>query len=240
MGAPRKHTVDLGRRLTGIVAGAPALAAALVAVVGLAAGCSGGRGGASGYRLTSFSTRATLAPSLSSGWFQAADENTADIYLTDLPPQTLTSPEALAGATGNIVHIRMLLRPKAGRTPIEPTALTAAVVHIVLAGGEIGVYHGGGFMSPAGSTAARTFGGSIVGGTVHLGAATTGFVDRLGASDLTTGFRAEKDADRVREIRGALSWALSVTPAVQPESGGASPGRAEPDLGSGSVPAVGR
>lgn len=191
--------------------------AALGASVNLG-GCAGGRGGASGYRLTSIQSRATLAPTLSSGWFQAADENSADIYLTDLPREALTSHEAMAGATGNIVHIRMLLRPRAGHTPIEPTALTAAVVHVVLAGGEIGVYRGGGFMTPSGSTGDRTFGGSITGGSVQLGAATPGFADRLGPSQLTTGFRAEKDPQRVLEIRGALAWALSVTTAIEREA----------------------
>ncbi len=217
MGAPPKHTAILGRRLTQIVARTIPLAAVVFAVLGTACsgGCAGGRGGASGYRLTSIQTRDTLSPSLSSGWFQAADENTADIYLTDLPPEALTSPETLASANGHIVHIRMLLRPLAGRTPIESTALTAAVVHVVLAGGQVGVYQGGGFMQPSGSTSARTFGGSITGGSVQLGAATPGFVDRLGAAQLTTGFRAEKDADRVREIRGALAWALSIAPRVE-------------------------
>ncbi len=171
----------------------------------------------------SIETRATLSPTLNYGWFHAADENTADIYLTDLAPEVLTSPESLSGATGNIVHVRMLLRPLAGKTPIEPTALTASVVHVVLAGGQIGVYRGGGFMRPSGSTGEQTFGGSISGGSVQLGAATAGFVDRLGSAQLSTGFRAEKEPERVREIRGALAWALTVAPPVVYEAVGERP-----------------
>lgn len=203
--------------------GLAASAAILGTVLGLGGllGCSGGGGGASGYRLVSMATRATLSPNLSHGWFHAADENTADIYLTDLDPAVLTSPEGLSDATGNIVHVRMLLRPLAGKTPIEETALTASVVHVVLAGGQVGVYRGGGFMRPSGSTSERTFGGSITGGSVQLGAATAGFVDRLGSARLSTGFRAEKDPERVREIRGALAWALTVAPAVVVEEAAA-------------------
>lgn len=225
MGAPLKHTAVLGRRLTGIVA-----AIATTTLFGVVvAGCGGVRGGSSGYRLTSIQSQATLAPSLKHGWFHAADENSADLYLTDLSPETLTSQQALATASGNIVHVRMLLRPRAGRTPIEPTALSAAVVHVVLADGQIGVYQGGGFMQPSGSTAERTFGGSIRGGSMHLGAATPGFVDRLGAAQLTAGFRAERNPDRLREIRGALAWALSVAPPVIQEPPPAPP---EPEPGS--------
>lgn len=220
MGAPPKHTTRFRRGLTGNVAGiAPRtrLTAGAVVLAGLV-GCAGGGGGASGYRLVSIETRASLSPTLNHGWFHAADENTADIYLTDLPPETLTSPEVLSGATGNIVHVRMLLRPLAGKTPIEPTALTASVVHVVLAGGQVGVYRGGGFMRPSGSTGEQTFGGSIVGGSVQLGAATPGFVDRLGSAQLSTGFRGERDPERVQEIRSALAWALTVAPPIAHES----------------------
>jgi hypothetical protein len=223
MGARPKDTTAIRRRLTGIVAARDRirvrrpLSACLAGFLALAAasGCGSGlRLGASGYRLTSIETRATLAPTLAHGWFHAADENLADLYLTDLPPETLTSPEALAAATGNIVHLRMIVHPRAGRTPIEPTAISASVVHVVLSGGQIGVYEGGGFFQPSGDATERTFGGSIAGGSMHLGAATPGFVDRLGASQLSAGVRAERDAQRVADIRGALAWALSVTPRV--------------------------
>lgn len=163
-----------------------------------------------------------LSPRLEHAWFTAPDENTADIYLTDLPSEVLGSGEALAGATGNLVHIRMLVRPKAGRTPIEPTALTAAIVHVVLAGGEIGVYHGGGFMWPSGSTQDRTFGGSINGATMGLGGATEHFVDLLGPSRMSGGFRAVRDEAEVGRVRSALAWALSSVPtreAAGPVSG---------------------
>ena len=192
----------------------PVMAVALFLSVALL-GCGGGVGGASGYRITSIQTRATLSPNLTSGWFSAADENTADMYLTDLPIETLTSIEALSQATGHIVHVRMLLRPKPGNTPIEPTALSASVVHVVLAGGQIGVYQGGGFFTPSGSTSDRTFGGSLVGGRLQLGAATGGFADRLGASEMSAGIRTEKDPDRVATVRRALAWALSSAPAVE-------------------------
>lgn len=195
------------------------------------AGCGGRVASVSGYRLSSIESRGVLAPSLKHAWFTAPDENTADIYLTDLPEQTLTSAEALATASGNLVHIRMLLRPKAGSTPIEPTALTAAIVHVVLAGGEVGVYHGGGFMWPAGSTSDRTFGGSIDGGTMSLGNATPGFEDRLGPCRMNAGFRAARDEDRVREFRAALAWALAKAPAVErgvPAGAAAGGGAGEP------------
>lgn len=225
MGARQKHTATMRRALTGKTAVAPrplvttlfrgVRAILLVLGLSLAVGCGGVRGGASGYRLTSIQTRAVLAPTLTSGWFHAADENTADLYLTDLSPEALTSPEALAGATGNIVHVRMLVHPRAGRTPIEASALSAAVVHVVLAGGQIGVYEGGGFFRPSGKATDRTFGGSIVGGSMQLGAATPGFVDRLGTSELSAGVRAVRDPQRLADIRGALAWSLSVTPRVE-------------------------
>jgi len=158
----------------------------------------------------STSTSATLRPSLPTRVYTSEDRNTVDLYLTDIDLDTLSEPDTLAGATGQIVHIHMFLRPKPGSTPIDRTAVSVTVRYIVLADGRAGVYAGGGFMLPTGEPDGGRFGGSIPEATLRLAGATEGFDDLIEHGVLTFRGRARRD-DEVAEIIGRAMDRLAVS-----------------------------
>ncbi len=122
-------------------------------------------------------------------WF---DANTADVYLTDLSPDALRSPDLAAG-DGNLVHLHMFLNPEAGLTPIADTACSVTVRHVVFAKGRVGIYGGGGFLNPSGKPGDPTFGGQVRDATVRLLSSTAGFEDKLGPAMWSGSFSADNN-----------------------------------------------
>ena len=148
---------------------------------------------ASGLRFESMDQGTVLAPAIAAIGYRADDTSTAEFYISDIPLRELARAESFEELAGTIVHIHLFIRPKPGKTPIQPTASTATIQAVVLARGEVGLYGGGGFMLPAGTPGDDSFGGSIRGGSVRLLAATPGFADRLGAAHFTAGINAPDD-----------------------------------------------
>jgi hypothetical protein len=163
------------------------------------AGC-GGNG--TNLRLEGVLEEARVAPDFRLRAYVPRDQNSADVYLSDIPSERLLDPnDSLADAVGSIVHIHMFLTPSAGSTPIDATACNATVRQIVLAGKRgpegkdpaIGVYGGGGFVLPDDDPGARQFSGDLFEATLKLTHATPGFVDRLGAARMHGSFAARRD-----------------------------------------------
>jgi len=188
-----------------------------LAAILVAAGCGPGRRGGSA-SLRSTQTGDELSASLPTRVYTPGDSNTADLYLTDLPPEVWTSGADVSDMAGMIVHVHMFIRPRAGRTPIESTASTASVRVLVLARGEIGVYGGGGFFLHSGDVGDATFGGSLSGGTLRLVHATPGFDDRLGPSKLTGAFSGRRDAETSRALARALRTLIAESEPVGVEA----------------------
>lgn len=148
---------------------------------------------ASGIRFESMDHGTLLTPSIAAIGYRADDTSTAEFYISDIPLRELARAESFEELSGTIVHIHLFIRPKPGKTPIQPTASTATIQAAVLSRGEVGLYGGGGFMLPSGTPGDNSFGGSIRGGSVRLLAATPGFADRLGAAHFTAGINAPDD-----------------------------------------------
>ena len=113
-----------------------------------------GCGSHASFTITSPLTGATLSPRLTTRAYSYADENTVDIYLSDLTPDELgvpMAPDPAKRPVGQIVHIHMFIRPSPGKTPIEPQASNCSIRHLILAPGATGLYGGGGFLLPSGS-----------------------------------------------------------------------------------------
>ncbi len=183
-----------------------------VLLAGLIAGC-GGRtvlGGGS-VRVESIDEGTALRPALRLRAYQAQDKNTADIYLTDLTPEQLDPTADPTTLAGSIIHIHMFIRPRPGRTPIEGTASTAAIRHVVLAKGEVGVYSGGGFLLPSGNVGDSRFGGRISRASLKLTRATDGFNDLLGAAELSGTVSAPLDGATAARIEALLEEAAAQT-----------------------------
>ncbi|MFA6044344.1 MAG: hypothetical protein WC718_05120 [Phycisphaerales bacterium] len=164
--------------------------------------------------ITSATSGLTLSPALPTRIYDFTDSNTADFYLTDLPPETWTSGGDVSRATGVLMHVHMFLASKAGSTPIASGATIVNTRIIVLAGGAMGVYGGGGFLLRSGEAGDDDFGGRLPHSTLRLLRATPGFVDRLGPSELDGYFEATLDATQTEQMRRAFDTLISKTAPV--------------------------
>lgn len=187
----------------------------------LPGGCTGdGSADLSTYPASRASDTGSLTPAFITTAYFPTDQNTADIFLSDIPAAQLADPAAgLTAKTGNIVYIHVFLIPSAGMTPIENSACNVTVRHLILAGsvqakaGEpgatsstvstvaaIGLYGGAGFMTTGSDPGDDTFTGTIHDSSLRLSRATPGFVDRLGPASMSGKFTAVRDDRLARMI----------------------------------------
>jgi hypothetical protein len=189
------------------------LAGALLVGMGVAlTGCAGD----SQIRVAAVRSDAVDAPRLPTTAYLTADGASAEVYLTDLDPRDLDPGTDLARVSGRIIQFKMFLAPKAGSTPIESSACSVTVRHIVLAGGAIGVYSGGGFLLPRGSAGEAEFSGSVREATLRLTGQRGPFVDRLGPAILTGSFSAPRNEALARRMAARVQDILSVVEPAEP------------------------
>ena len=136
------------------------------------------------------------------------DDNTADIYLTDLSNTELTAffaPDAdWTTISGTLVQIHLFLDPKPGKTPIEHTAATASIRYAIIAQGEIGIYDGAGFMLPGAKPGNDAIGGNIQSAPLRLTRKTSQFEDLFGAAKINLNFNAKINDPAAAELRARL------------------------------------
>lgn len=162
----------------------------------LAAGCACLMSGCAGTTsLTVESERSALTPTIQTAVYGFTDSNTADIYLSDLPPEDLVArlAQGVEGEPGVVLHLHVFLAPKAGRTPIDFTASNASVTLLVLNGAARGVYGGGGFMLPSSSLGGATIAGEMRQATIRLVESDAGFGDALGLAEVSGDIAARRD-----------------------------------------------
>ncbi|MBX3357991.1 MAG: hypothetical protein KF745_06140 [Phycisphaeraceae bacterium] len=154
-----------------------------------------------------------LAPEFVTGVYAETDNNTATMYLSDLPLETLTSANTQVGSlTGTIVHIHMFLVPEAGRTPIDRNACNISIQAVVLSQGRIGHYGGGGFLLPAGEPGGSKFGGSLLNATLVLLQSNPGFADRLGVATVSGAVSAARDPGATNIVAQRFDSIVSALP----------------------------
>lgn len=146
--------------------------------------------------------------------YSSDDPNSADIYLTDLPPAALDPGADLRGLSGQVVHLHLFLTPKAGSTPIASDASTVTIRHVVVASGEIGMYGGGGFLNPSGKPGDDELSASLTGGSCRLLTSTPGFQDRLGLCTFSADFRVPKNDEIASLIEARMTSILAKLPAA--------------------------
>ncbi len=190
--------------------------ARLVLVLALlaAGGCGFSRSGGPA-RLQSLQNANALEASLPTRIYAARDADTADIYMTDLPSSVWESGADVSDMSGTLVHVRMFIRPRAGRTPIADTASTATIRVMVLAKGEIGVYGGGGFFVNSGNPGKERFRGGVRDAALRLVSSTSGFVDRLGACAFTGEVSGSRDPAAAEAIERALTALIAETTPIE-------------------------
>ncbi|MCC6677033.1 MAG: hypothetical protein IT436_07810 [Phycisphaerales bacterium] len=174
-------------------------------------GCWSGGGGRS-VEIQSIEQGSRLNASITLQAYRSSDANSAEIYMTDLPESALDAGADLSGVAGNMTQLRMFIDPEPGSTPIDQTACSVTIRHIVIAGGEVGVYAGGGFLNPPDTPGERTFSGTVRRATVRLVAASPGFKDLLGPSEFTGAFTAKNDEKLARRMEARFRSLLPGAP----------------------------
>lgn len=182
-----------------------------LACLSISGGCTTSVGSPSGIRLDGIDSSIGLKPKPVTRAYFSTDPSTADFYLTDLSEDALEVGSSLSGISGTITHVHLFAIPKAGKTPIDRTASTAAVRTLVIAQGHLGVYGGGGFMLPSGKPGARSFGGSISGASIRLTGTTPGFEDRIGAGEFSARLSTPLDQPTAHRIAARLEELVRLT-----------------------------
>lgn len=166
--------------------------------------CSGGSS-----TLTIQSESAVITPSVLTALYRYTDQNTADIYLSDFPAETIVERlGGVEGPPGTVLHLHVFLAPKAGRTPIDFTASNAAATYIVFSGNAMGVYGGGGFVLPSSRIGDSEFEARMRQATVRIVEHSAGFADRLGNAEVSGDISARRDDERAGQVSDALTRLL--------------------------------
>lgn len=177
----------------------------------------GGSGGSS--RVLSDTTGSVYETNLRTRVYAFHDENTADIYLTDLPNAQLTAffekNADWSQISGTIVHIHLFLDPKPGKTPIEPTAANASIRYAIISNGQIGIYDGAGFMLPGRKPGKDSINGSFKAAPLRLTRASDGFSDLLTPARLDLSFDAKLDERAAPELQARLDAMAAVAKPTQ-------------------------
>ena len=176
-------------------AGAPLLALALLS------GCASGPGGTV-EAVGSGDTAVRLSSEFTSGTF-AVEPAATTVVFSDVPYEQLAAGTA---RNGRFLHIEVLWRPRAGKTPIETSSTNLTIRFVVISDGEVGVYVGGGFAWVGGGRDKDDeLSLDITGSSISLIDKTPGFVDLLSPASLVGELGALRNADNARATRRAAS-----------------------------------
>ena len=104
-----------------------------------------------------------------------------------------------------VVDIRVMWTPRAGRTPVSRDSTNLVIRHVVLVGDEVGIYGGGGFGWPSGTPGETGYGLEITGSSVSLVDSTDGFRDLLSPATLLGSIGSSLDAKTTVELRDIIS-----------------------------------
>ena len=177
------------------------IATAATAWLLASAGCSITPGGAV-EMVGSGDTAVRLTSEFTTGTYAIEPAQTTVVF-SDIPYEELATGTA---KNGRFLHIEVLWRPRAGRTPVEPSSTNLSIRFVVVSNGEVGVYIGGGFAwIDGGKPADDSIGLEITGASVSLIDKTPGFVDLLSPAILVGELGALKNAENARATRRAAS-----------------------------------
>ena len=177
------------------------IATAATAWLLASAGCSITPGGAVEI-VGSGDTAVRLTSEFTTGTYAIEPAQTTVVF-SDIPYEELATGTA---KNGRFLHIEVLWRPRAGRTPVEPSSTNLSIRFVVVSNGEVGVYIGGGFAwIDGGKPADEAIGLEITGASVSLVDKTPGFVDLLSPATLVGELGALKNAENARATRRAAS-----------------------------------
>lgn len=106
---------------------------------------------------------------------------------------------------GLVIHLELLWLPKAGATPMDPSATNVSIRYTIISHGEVGVYVGAGFAEVRGKLHRSGVAISVRDATLELGDSTPGFLDLLTPAQLGGDFTASHDDEATRDLSRAAS-----------------------------------
>jgi hypothetical protein len=166
-------------------------------------GCAGGGESGGALRTESLGSDPVALPAdYATVVYAHHPEGDTSFILSDVPVRRLLDGTV---TEGQVMHVELLWQPKAGATPMDPSATNASIRHIVISGGELGVYGGAGFAMPRGKPGRDQLTITVRDATLRLLEATEGFADPLGAARVTGTFTAELDPRLTRKLQRAVT-----------------------------------
>ena len=166
----------------------------------------GGSGGSS--TIISDTSEKLFKSSFQTKAYTFYDDNTADIYLTDLSDADLTAffapNQDWSTISGTLVQVHLFLDPKPGKTPIENTAASASIRYAIISNGVIGIYDGAGFMLPGSKPGKDSIGGTIRAAPMRLTRSSPNFIDLFGPAMINIEFNAKLNDPMASELRARL------------------------------------
>ena len=132
----------------------------------------------------------------------ASEPSGVSLVLSTVPLKRLQDGDF---TEAQVVDVRYMWKPTAGRTPVSRDSTNLVIRHIVLVGDQVGVYGGGGFGWPTGTPGETGFGLRITGSSVALVDSSPGFQDLLSPATILGSIGAPLDATITVEMRDAVS-----------------------------------
>lgn len=136
----------------------------------------------------------------------AARESEDSFWFSDVPLDALIEAAdkgELKNAT--IMHAQLIWRPRAGLTPLDPTATNMVTRVLIVSEGEVGLYGGAGFALLDGTVGDERVEFAIDGASLSLLEKTSGFNDLLSPAGLSGSFSAGLAPADTARWRRALS-----------------------------------
>ena len=127
--------------------------------------------------------------------------NEGDVWMTDIPIDQLNSGDF---TDGQIVHLKVLWTPAAGKTPLTSTSTNLAIEYIIISNGNIGVYGGGGFCWKSGTPETGLV-LKIEDATLAIQYKSDGFSDLLTPATMSGRVQSVSDQKTARQIENATA-----------------------------------
>ena len=129
-----------------------------------------------------------------SGYYRFDGDNAATIILFDGP----------ADNPVQAVTMRLMWRPRAGRTPIEPTATNVTMHYVIFTPGEsaeVGIYSGAGYLYPRSKLGSSSLRASLWDASLRLQDASDHFHYLLGQAVIQGDFTVRRDDAAMERLR---------------------------------------
>lgn len=133
----------------------------------------------------------SIQPDFEQAYYSAEDPQRVNVLLVAGPEESPTQ----------IVHIQMFWRPRAGKTPFDPTATNATIRYVILDGDQAAIFGGGGLLRPHDLPGDDKWTATMLNATLRLMDQTQGFDAGLGTRALAEGsFTVKRDEQRMVEL----------------------------------------